>query len=49
VLVPQFVALVRRLRDTVEDLDGYLTQAALRSPFMKVHRQLTERLAEPKS
>ena len=49
VLVPQFVALVRRLRDTVEDLDGYLTQAALRSPVMKVHRQLTERLAEPKS
>jgi putative two-component system response regulator len=49
VLVPQFVALVRRLRDTVEDLDGYLTEAALRSPFMKVHRQLTERLAEPKS
>jgi putative two-component system response regulator len=49
VLVPQYVALVRRLRDTVEDLDGYLTEAALRSPFMKVHRQLTERLAEPKS
>ena len=49
VLVPQFVALVRRLRDTVDDLDRYLTEAADRSPFMQVHRQLAQRLAESKS
>jgi putative two-component system response regulator len=49
VLVPQFVALVRRLRDTVDDLDRYLTEAADRSPFMQVHRQLVQRLAEPRS
>jgi putative two-component system response regulator len=45
-LVPQFVALVARLRDTVGDLDVYLSEGAARSPFMQVHRQLTQRLAE---
>jgi len=47
-LVPQFAALMRRLRDTVADLEAYLTEAADRSPFMQVHRQLAERLAEPR-
>jgi hypothetical protein len=47
-LVPQFVALVRRLLDSVDDFDGYLTEAAGRSPFMQVHRQLAQRLAEPR-
>ena len=47
-LVPQFVALVRRLLDSVDDFDGYLTEAADRSPFMQVHRQLAQRLAEPR-
>jgi hypothetical protein len=47
--VPQFVALMRRLRDTVADLEAYLTEAADRSPFMQVHRQLAERLAEPRN
>lgn len=47
-LVPPFVAMVERLLDSVEDLDGYLAQAAERSPFMQVHRQLAQRLAEPR-
>jgi putative two-component system response regulator len=46
-LVPQFVAMVRRLVASVDDLDGYLAEAADRSPFMRVHRQLAQRLAEP--
>lgn len=46
-LVPQFVAMVRRLVASVDDLDGYLAEAADRSPFMQVHRQLAQRLAEP--
>jgi putative two-component system response regulator len=45
-LVPQFVALVARLRDTVGDLDGYLAEGAARSPFMQAHRRLARRLAE---
>jgi putative two-component system response regulator len=48
VLVPRFVELVLRLRDSVDDLDGYLAEAADRSPFMQVHRQLAQRLAEPR-
>lgn len=47
-LVPRFVELVHRLRDSVDDLDGYLAEAADRSPFMQVHRQLAQRLAEPR-
>ena len=47
-LVPQFAALMRRLRDTVADLEAYLTEAADRSHFIQVHRQLAERLAEPR-
>lgn len=46
-LVPQFVALVRRLLGSVDDLDGYLAEPAGRSPFMQVHRQLAQRLAQP--
>lgn len=45
-LVPQFVTLVDRLLDSVGDFDGYLTEAAARSPFIQVHRQLAQRLAE---
>jgi putative two-component system response regulator len=46
VLVPQFVALVRRLLCSVEDLDSYLAESADRSPFIRVNRQLAQRLAE---
>jgi putative two-component system response regulator len=45
-LVPQFVALVSRLLASVDDLDGFLAEAASRSPFMQVHEQLTQRLAQ---
>jgi putative two-component system response regulator len=45
-LVPQFVALVSRLLASVDDLDGFLAEAAGRSPFMQVHEQLTQRLAQ---
>lgn len=48
-LVPQLIALVRRLQESVDDLGEYLAEPAERSPFMQVHRQLARRLAEPKS
>jgi putative two-component system response regulator len=47
-LVPLFVGLVLRLQGAVDDLDAYLAEAADRSPFMQVHRQLAQRLAEPR-
>lgn len=47
-LVPHFVGMICRLLDTVDDLDAFLAEAADRSPFMQVHRQLAQRLAEPK-
>ena len=47
-LVPVFVVMVERLVGSVDDLDAYLAEAADRSPFMQVHRQLAQRLAEPR-
>ncbi len=44
-LVQVFVALVRRLLASVDDLDGFLAEAADRSPFIQVHRQLAQQLA----
>jgi hypothetical protein len=41
-----FVDLVRRLLSSVDNLDEFLAEAADRSPFMQVHRQLAKRLAE---
>jgi len=45
-LVPRFVEMVEGLLGSVDDLDSYLAEAADRSPFMQVHRQLAQRLAE---
>jgi hypothetical protein len=46
--VPGLRRTARRARDSVGDLDGYLADAAERSPFMQVRRQLARRLAEPR-
>jgi putative two-component system response regulator len=45
-LVPRFVEMVEGLLGSVDDLDSFLAEAADRSPFMQVHRQLAQRLAE---
>jgi hypothetical protein len=46
-LVHQFVTLVRRLQDSVDDLGDYLAEPASRSAFMQVRSDLAERLAQP--
>lgn len=45
-LVPHFTTLVRGLLDSIDNLEDYLAEPAGRSPFMQVHRQLAQRLAQ---
>jgi hypothetical protein len=45
-LTDLFLALVPRLQREVGDLDGYLGQAALESPFIRARRKIASTLKQ---